>query len=133
MYGSFEGWVQSNGYPWETYEESRARYESLYGEDEEEVELVDTPTYTYEPKEPEEEQGFLDTIMEGSDWVPSMSELGSAAAKSWYETKASGATIGETIVAPALDWLGDVIDPADIWKKGETLPEQYAEEIREEI
>jgi len=130
MYGSFEGWVQSNGYPWETYEDAKARYRSLYGEDEE-IPVAEAPTYTFEPEEPkEEEQGFLDTIMEGSEWVPSMSELGSAAAKSWYETKASGATIGETLVAPALDWLGEAI-PEDIWEEGKEITGQYAEEIKE--
>ena len=106
MYGSFEGWLQTNGYPWETYEDAKARYRSLYGEDED-FPVAEAPSYTFEPQEPEEEErGFLDILSEGSDWVPSMSEFGSAAAKSWYDTKASGATFGETIAAPALDWLG---------------------------
>tara|TARA_R110000803_G_scaffold72317_2_gene135990 strand:+ start:1482 stop:9860 length:8379 start_codon:yes stop_codon:yes gene_type:complete len=106
MYGNFEGWLQDNGYPWESFEESRARYESLYGEDDKEVQLTSTPAYTYEPEEEPEEEGFLDSFLGGNEYLPSLSEFGNAAAKSWDETQASGATIAETLVAPSLDYLG---------------------------
>ena len=61
MYGSFEGWYHSNKYPWETRSDAKARYESVYGEDDEELEVVDTPAFSYEPEKVEEEaEGFLD-------------------------------------------------------------------------
>ena len=70
MYGNFEGWLQSNGYPWETYEESRERYERLYGEDEPEVELTKSPAYTFEPEvEEEEEGGFLSALGDAGEYI----------------------------------------------------------------
>ena len=70
MYGSFEGWVQSNGYPWETYEDAKARYTSLYGEDEE-TPVAETPAYTYEPEveEKEEGTGFLDALGDSGEYL----------------------------------------------------------------
>jgi len=63
MYGNFEGWLRTNGYPWETYEDSKARYRDLYGEDQD-LPVAETPSYTYEPEveEEEEEGGFLDAL-----------------------------------------------------------------------
>jgi len=123
-------WAQSNSFPWESWEETRARYESMYGavsEDDEPVE--DTENVNWEedwlesqaPEKIKEEEGFL-------DWLPSMSEFGSAAAKSWDETQASGATIGETLVAPALDYLGfkETADDIKEWAPG-YREEQLAE------
>ena len=74
MYGNYQAWVESNGQPWESPEESRARYESLYGEDdEEEVQLTSTPAYTYEPEEEPEGEGFLSHLGDTGEFI---SDLG---------------------------------------------------------
>ena len=123
-------WAQSNSFPWESWEETRARYESMYGAVSEEDELSeDTENVNWDedwlesqaPEKIKEEEGLL-------DWLPSPSEFGSAAAKSWDETQASGATIGETLVAPALDYLGfkETADDIKEWAPG-YREEQLAE------
>ena len=89
MYGSFEGWYHSNKRPWETRSDAKARYESVYGKDDEELEVVDTPAFSYEPEEVEEEEaeGFLD---ETGEWF---SDLGTGLGRGFDKLQATGGTL----------------------------------------
>ena len=55
MYGTFEGWIQTNALPWETYDEAKERYEKLYGEDEP-LDFSEDPEPVYEPEVVEEKK-----------------------------------------------------------------------------
>ena len=98
MYGSFEGWYHSNKRPWETRSDAKARYESVYGKDDEELEVVDTPAFSYEPEEVEEEEaeGFLD---ETGEWF---SDLGTGLGRGFDQLQATGGTLISDYVAGAL-------------------------------
>ena len=116
---SFELWVESNSYPWETREDAKKRYEARYGPVPEEKPLDTSWVEEWRSERPEpveeDEEGFLSSTL---------GEFGSSAAKSWDEFQAGLATKGEHIVAPWLDKLGSL-------KEGRQKAEKYADAIRE--
>ena len=114
---SFEVWVESNSYPWETREDAKKRYEARYGPVPEEKPLDTSWVEEWRSERPEpveeDEEGFLSSTL---------GEFGSSAAKSWDEFQAGLATKGEHIVAPWLDKLGSL-------REGEQRAEKYADAI----
>ena len=69
MYGTFEGWIQTNALPWETYDDAKERYEKLYGEDEP-LDFSEDPEPVYEPEvEEEEDWGFLDALDDSGEYL----------------------------------------------------------------
>ena len=122
----FESWHSANRYPWESYEESKKRYERQYGtiEDEE----VDTSwAEQYKATQPS-----VEPIEEQDSYLPDMGEFASGAAKSWDELQADTATFAEHWVAPKLDQLGSLREGtqnAELWAK---KIRKWAPEYREE-